>query len=172
MDPIGKPQVSAVDPIRKLQERFVGNVESVKKRAPVCQMTFHVTDATKMLASVAKMTEAGNDVMFSKQRKSYVESATGEKAYLRKKRGIFILDVVVFDGEAAVQAEVVVDSGAADNVMPKGLFEDIVLREKEVGVNFVAADGVPIGNYGRRDVQFIPLEFWEARTGSPFQGRA
>ena len=80
--------------------------------------------------------------------------------------------MVIFNGESAAQGEVVVDSGAADNVMPNEFLEEIELHPKEVGVNFVAADGVTVGNYGRRDVQFIPLEFWEARTGSPFQGRA
>ena len=45
------------------------------------------------------------------------------------------------------------DSGAADNVMPHGILESIIAREKEAGVNFVAASGAEIGNYGRKDVQ-------------------
>ena len=36
----------------------------------------------------------------------------------------------------------------------------------------VAADGAEIGNYGRKDVQFIPVVFWEEVMGSPFAGRA
>ena len=46
------------------------------------------------------------------------------------------------------------------------------MREKERGTKFVAADGGELGNYGRKDVQFCPLEFWEAEFGTPFQGQA
>ena len=81
------------------------------------------------------------------------------------------MDVVFFNGESAVQGEVVVDSGAADNVMPNKVLNDIEIREPEA-CKFVAADGQPMGNYGRKDVQFVPLEFWEAEFGSSFQGRA
>ena len=141
-----------------------------KVQTGVCQMTFHVTDATKMLASVNKMTEVGNEVNFNR-RKSYIESPSGKRAYLRKRGGVYVLDVVFFDGEKAVKGEVIVDSGAADNVMPRGVLTGITTREKEPGSRFVAADGGELGNYGRKDVQFCPLEFWEEEFGSPFQGQ-
>ena len=83
-----------------------------------------------------------------------------------------MLDVVFFDGERAVKGEVIVDSGAADNVMPRGMLNDVITREKEPGTRFVAADGGELGNYGRKDVQFCPLEFWADEFGSPFQGQA
>ena len=138
---------------------------------PVCQMTFHITDANKMLASVTKMMTAGNNVHFAKQ-DSYVQSPSGRKAYMKEKNGIFVLEVVFFNGEQAVLGEVIVDSGAADHVIPKDSLADIPIRAPEEGVRFVAADGAEIGNYGRKDVQFIPAAFWEERFGSPFQGRA
>ena len=137
----------------------------------MCQMTFHITDATKMLASVNKMTEAGNEVHFNRRR-SYIESPTGKRASLRKRGGVYVLDVVFFDGEKAVRGEVIVDSGAADNVMPRDILTGIVTQEKEKGTRFVAADGGELGTYGRKDVQFVPLEFWESEFGSPFVGRA
>ena len=64
--------------------RFVGNIT---KQTSVCQMTFHVTDASKILASVSKMTEAGNDVVFKDPRKeqSYILSESGNKAFLKGK---------------------------------------------------------------------------------------
>ena len=137
----------------------------------VCQMTFHVTDANKILASVNRMTEAGNEVHFDKVR-SYILSPGGKKANLRKRNGVYVLDVVFLNGGEAVRGEVIVDSGAADNVMPHGILELIVTRAKEEGVKFVAADGAEIGNYGRKDVQFVPIDFWEEVMGSPFTGRA
>ena len=76
------------------------------------------------------------------------------------------------NGKEEVRGEVIVDSGAADNVMPHGRLESIITREKEAGVKFVAADGAEIGNYGRKDVQFVPVDFWEEVMGSPFTGRA
>jgi hypothetical protein len=117
------------------------------------------------------MTEVGNRVDFNK-RKSYIESPDGKRAYLRKRGGVYVMDVVFFDGERAVRGEVIIDSGAADNVMPKDMLTGITMREKEPGTRFVAADGGELGNYGRKDVQFCPLEFWEDEFGAPFQGPA
>ena len=154
---------------RRLQERLVATAEKVT--AGVCQMAFHVPDANKILASVNRMTAAGNQVHFDKVR-SYIQSPGGKKAHLRKRNGVYVLDVVFLDGDEAVRGEVIVDSGAADNVMPCGILESIVTRAKEEGVKFVAADGGEIGNYGRKDVQFVPVDFWEEVMGSPFTGRA
>ena len=166
---IAKDARKTLPDMERLTERLIANAERVE--TAVCQMTFHVTDANKVLASVNKMTEAGNQVNFNRRR-SYIESPDGKRAYLRKRGGVYVLDVVFFDGENAVKGEVIVDSGAADNVMPKGMLTGVVMRERERGTKFVAADGGELGNYGRKDVQFCPLEFWEAEFGAPFQGRA
>ena len=90
---------------------------------------------------------------------------------MQMRKGIYLMDVVFLDGETAVQGEVVVDSGAADNVMPNRVMNNIEVTAPET-CTFVGANGKPMGNYGRKNVQFIPLEFWEAEFGSPFQGRA
>ena len=119
---------------------------------------FHVTDANKMLASVNKMTEAGNRVEFNRRR-SFIESPDGKKAYLRKRGGVYVLDVIFFDGDDAVKGEVIIDSRAADNVMQKDILTRVTMKEKERGTKFVAANGRELGNYGRKDVQFCPVDF-------------
>ena len=134
-------------------------------------MTFHLKDASQFLASVNRMTGAGNEVNLN-SRQSFIKSPGGQKAMLRKRGGVYVLDVVFLDGDRAVKGEVIIDSGAADNVMPNGMLEGVMTRECERGVNFVTADGGKLGNYGRKDIQFIPLEFWESEFGSPFQGQA
>ena len=96
--------------VSDLTEKLIANAE--KLETSVCQMTFHVTDANKILASVNKMTEAGNHVHFTKRR-SYIESPDGKRATMRKRGGVYVLDVIFFDGESAAQGEVIVDSGAA-----------------------------------------------------------
>ena len=154
--------------------RFVAPVEK-KKPTSVCQMTFHITDAKKILASVNRMVEAGNSVVFPKQGKpggSYVQSPAGTKAYMQMRRGIYVMDVVFLDGKTTVQGEVVVDSGAADNVMPNRVLNNVEVLEAEPRAIFAAADGNPMGNYGRKNIQFVPLAFWESEFGTPFQGRA
>ena len=70
-----------------------------------------------------------------------------------------MLDVVFFDGENAVRGEIIIDSGAADHVMSVGMLTGVATREKEKGSRFVAVDGGELGNHGRKDVQFCPLEF-------------
>ena len=101
---------------------------------------------------------------------SYIQSKSGKIAKMDLRKGVYVLDVVFLDGETAVQGEVVVDSGAADNVTPKGILNHVEIREPEA-CRFVAADGSPIWNYGRKDIQFVPVALWEEEFGSPFQGR-
>jgi hypothetical protein len=176
---IAKPRI-ATYPISKKPEssrpeivetvKLIANVDA-KVDSAICQMTFHVTDANRILASVNKMTDVGNEVNFNKRR-SYIQSPGGRKAYMKKRGGVYVLDVVFLNGPEAVRGEVIIDSGAADNVMPKNMLTGIETREKEKGTKFVAADGGELGNYGRKDVRFVPFEFWEEEFGSPFQGQA
>ena len=153
----------------KLEEKLIA--AATRAETAVCQMTFHLTDANKILASVNKMTDAGNEVVFNKTR-SFIKSPAGKKAFLKKRNGVYVLDVIFFNGDEAVRGEVIIDSGAADHVMPRGMLGSVVTRAKEAGIKFVAADGAEIGNYGRKDVQFVPADFWEEEFGSPFTGRA
>ena len=53
------------------------------------------------------------------------------------------------------EGRIVIDSGAADSVMPKDLLEDhFPLLPKQEGVRFLAANGQPIEAYGRMQVAF------------------
>ena len=67
---------------------------------------------------------------------------------------------------------IVVDSGAADNVMPSEKLQGLEMMPREPGVNFASANGKPMANHGRKEVQFIPFYFWEAEYGYPFQRQA
>ena len=151
-----------------VHERLIAPV--TKTPMNVGQMTFHVTDAKKFLASVNRITQVGNKVLFEKNQ-SYIQSPSGKKAMLVRRNGVYILDVIFLSGDKRIRGEVVVDSGAADNVMPRGSLEEVELKEKEAGVKFVGADGGEIGNYGRKEVRFVPTEFWEEQFGTPFRGR-
>ena len=64
-------------------------------------MTFHVTDASKFLATVNRMTEDGNEANFN-NRQSFIRSPDGKKAMLRKRVGVYVLDVVFLDGDQAI----------------------------------------------------------------------
>jgi len=56
------------------------------------------------------------------------------------------------------EMEIAIDSGAADNVMPRGVMTNVELLEKEKGVGFAGANGSELGNYGRRVIEFVPLD--------------
>ena len=84
------------------KERHIAKANNVN--TSVCQMTFHLTDANKILASVTKMTAAGNEVIFNNAR-SYIKSPAGRKAFLRKRNGVYVLDVIFFNGDEAVRGE-------------------------------------------------------------------
>ena len=60
-----------------------------------CEMRFHVTDAKRVLASVAKMTEAGDEVQFGAHEKDcfVMNKSTGRKIFMKKEKNLFILDV-------------------------------------------------------------------------------
>ena len=70
-------------------------VNIIEGKSNMCGMMFHVTDAKGLLASVGKIVEAGNTVVFGKGKAgSYIENDTTKKRfYMEKKRGIYILEV-------------------------------------------------------------------------------
>lgn len=144
---------------------FVNNVGKKEK----CRMQFHMTDAKRMLASVSKMLESGNDVHFS-DKGSYVENTeTGKKVALKKEGNVFIMEVwFLVDGKRK-RGKIVVDSGAAENVMPKSWLAEVTTLKKQEGVRFIAANGQEIGNYGRKKIDFEPIGDEEEQ---PFRGQA
>ena len=118
------------------------------------------------------MTQNGNRVVFDEERSYIQNKRTGQEMNLISEKGVYKLDVVFMNGEKAERGKIIIDSGAADNVMPANGLSEVPMREKERGVNFSAANGKPMANHGRKEVDFVPLEFWEAEYGYPFQGQA
>ena len=143
-----------------------------KSQSSICQMKYHVTDATKFLGSVRKMSQAGNRVIFDEDR-SYIQcKKTGKEMNMIIENGVYKLDVVFLYGEKAERGKIVIDSGAADHVMPVGALPEVEIQPKQQGVNFTAANGKPMANHGKKDILFIPFDFWESEFGFPFQGQA
>ncbi len=114
-------------------------------------MTFHVTDAKRFLASVDKITQAGNKVHFGSEphENKVYNIASGRTIPLIKRNGVYIMEVYIIVGDKKIPYDIIVDSGAAENVMPKSIFP-------EVRVRFAAANGEEMGNYGQKTIFFIP----------------
>ena len=66
------------------------------------------------------------------------------------------MEVTFLVDQEEVIGEIVVDSGAAESVMPKHLLPGVKTLAKKEGVKFAAANGGELGNYGRKLVQFRP----------------
>jgi hypothetical protein len=77
--------------------------------------------------------------------------------------------VVFKNGESEVKGRIVVDSGAAECVMPNNVLRKVELMEKTQGVKFMAANGGTMENYGRKLVEFRPVE--EEEEQGSFQGQ-
>ena len=147
-------------------------IAPVVKRTGMCKMRYHATDATKYFASVKKITQNGNRVIFDEDRSFIQNKRTGQEMNLVSENGVYKLDVVFMNGEKAERGKIVIDSGAADNVMPEHGLSEVLMQEKEHGVRFSPANGKEMANHGRKEVQFVPLDVWEAECGYPFQGQA
>ena len=136
----------------------------------MCKMTFHVTSARKVLASVTKLDESGTIVHLEKGN-NYLESPLGQRAHLKRKNGLYVLEVFYVGGETTERGEVIIDSGAADHVMPKDMLEAIEMKPKSPTASFITAGGKPLEYYGRKEITFVPVEFWEEMSAAPFQRR-
>ena len=69
------------------------------------------------------------------------------------------MEVMVRCGDAWEKGQIIIDSGAAENMMPRQWYQQAKALERMNGVGFIAANGVEIGNYGRKFIEFYPLEF-------------
>ena len=157
-----------------VEEIMIGAVDELEKDAFAVQ--FHLAVPKKMLASAAKIVETGNEVKFSgREGESYIRNIkTGRKIYLQKEGDIYTMNIMVWDGEVAKKCKVVVDSGVAANVTPYSWFKNVSAIAPKKGVKFVGADGGEIGNYGRKNIRFKPVDFEDPKaTRAPvFTGRA
>ena len=123
-----------------------------------CGMTFHLTDAKRMLASVARVTEAGNDVKFGEGKdENYIQHRqSGRRLRLHKEGNVYVLYAKIKDGDTWRTVKIVIDSGAAENVMPRSWLPALAVLPRTEGVNFVGPDGKALGNYGRKFITFLP----------------
>ena len=178
---LGYPQTKVIAGVTKTRTVKISDAEEIKEvmiapvaaaRTSMCQIKCHVTDATSVLASVRKMTQHGNRVIFDEDRSFIQSKKTGLEMDMISEHGVYKLDVIFMNGEKAERGRIVIDSGAADNVMPCNGLSEVPIQPREPGVNFTSANGKPMANHGRKDVQFIPYDFWEAEFGSPFVGQA
>ena len=164
--PVIKTQAGIVEAKREVL------IAPVTKQSSVCTIRYHVTDAKKYLASVTKMTQCGNRIIFDSDR-SYIQSKkTGQEMDLVSEGGVYTLDVMFLNGETAERGKILIDSGAADNVMPADGLKEVPMGAKDQNVHFSTASGQPMANYGRKDVEFVPAAFWESEYGYPFQGQS
>ena len=83
------------------------------------------------------------------------------KMFLKKERGVYVLDVVFNVAGGKRKGQIVIDSGAAECVMPQDFLKELKVRPAAEGVKLVAANGEEIGNYGRKGVNFMPFA-WQA----------
>ena len=124
-------------------------------------MLFHMTDSKRMLASVDKIPAAGNEVHFGPApTENYVMNIkTKHRIPLKKRNGVFIMEVWFIVGGQRVNGEIIVDSGASECVMPKDMLPHLEKRAAKAGVRFAVANGAELGNYGRKLIHFLPKGF-------------
>ena len=77
-------------------ENYGGTQVKFEKDGKLKAMDFQVTDCKKPLASVAKIIDRGNRVVFDKDESYILNKATGEKIMLERERGTFVM-VVEFE---------------------------------------------------------------------------
>ena len=152
-------------------ECMIAGVSAVENN--LCAMQFHMTDVKKILASVAKITQAGNEVRFGTgENDSYIKCVkTGKKVHMKKEGNLYVINVLAKDGGRRRKCKLIVDSGAAENVMPRDWFPELETLERKKGVRFFAANGEEIGNYGRKVIQFVPVDM-EVEAAPVFRRQA
>ena len=69
------------------------------------------------------------------------------------------MEVYFIDGDLRMSGEIIIDSGAAECVMPRDMLPNLEQLEAKAGVRFAAANGGSMGNYGRKQINFIPRGF-------------
>ena len=104
-----------------------------------CGITFHVTKAKKMLVSVERLTAAGNLVTFGPSNDyCFIENlATKRRINMKKRGGVYEVDVMFQVAERWMQGTLTIDSGAEENVMPRDWFTEVELGEKKEGLKFM-----------------------------------
>ena len=66
------------------------------------------------------------------------------------------MEVNFIVGNKYIPGEIIIDSGAAECVMPRHMLPEIEERAAKQGIRFAAANGGEMGNYGRKLIHFCP----------------
>ena len=100
--------------------------------------------------SVKRIVEKGNRVIFAEGGSYIINDKTGDRVELKENgRGSYVMDVDFVGGG---KGRITVDSGAEENVCPRGWGERFKVNEKVAPINFRQADGSRIKHYGERMV--------------------
>ena len=127
---------------------------AVEKEAQQIEMGFEVCNVKRALASVARICERGNRVVFDEGNGgegSFIENKkTGNRIKMRRKGNAWVVDVnMVGTGHAE---EIYVDSAAEESVCPKDFGEEFGLSKAETEVRLVNASGGKIQHLGGRHI--------------------
>ena len=74
-------------------QNYGGTQVKFEKDGKVKAMNFEVTDCKKPLASVARIVDQGNKVVFDEGESYILNKKTGEKIMLERERGTFVMTV-------------------------------------------------------------------------------
>ena len=160
----GIESVKTMEAVEEIQE--FANEDDIRWICPVdkvedgkCAMIFHRTNAMKILASVHKIVAAGNRVHFGETAEEcFIQNvASKKKIMMKEERGVYTIKVKVMSGNREVVSSIVVDSGAAECVMPKDWYPESQEMEAKKGVRFAGANGNDLGNFGRKLLEFTPF---------------
>ena len=130
-------------------EVFIGAVETDKQKLGI---RFQVADVIKPLISVKRLTEKGNRVCFGpEEADNYIEHKESKNRVGLKqtKKGSYLLKAKFVGGE---ETEIVVDSGAEENVCPRKWGESFGFEREFKPLNLRSASGGKIPHYGEREV--------------------
>ena len=125
----------------------------------VCEL---MCECVNTCVSVKKLAEKGNLVCFGpgKEDNFIQNKESGKKVILQPNgRGSYLLKVCFLGGG---ETEIVVDSGAEENVCPSWWGEQFGLQEAAKVMYLRNASGSQISHWGQRDVLFV----------APFEGGA
>ena len=130
-------------------------IRPVEREAGKTQLSFkfQVTDVHKPLASVRRIVEQGNEVRFGPGKDdNYIENqASKDRIPLRPNgKGSYLMDVSFVGGG---KTQIVVDSGAEDNVCPWEWGEKFGIQNDGIPLTFRNASGTIMDHWGQRMVK-------------------
>ena len=114
-----------------------------------------MADVIKPLVSVKRLAEKGNHVCFGPEvGDNFIQNKeTGKKVMLKPNgRGSYLMKVCFLNGE---ETEIVVDSGAEENVCLHWWGEQFGLQEASRALYLRSAGGQQIPHWGQREVLLV-----------------